>query len=167
MRQRLGVAAALLHNPRLVILDEPTSGLDPAGTREMRELFPRLAREGHTIVLASHLLTEVEQVCERVAILKAGRVIAQGAVAELLRRDELLRIRVAPSELERARAVLSEHSDVRGIRTAGADLLVDAMFDGGVANRLLAESGIFASEIERTSRSLETVFLELTGAEGD
>ena len=85
MKQRLGLAAALLHRPRLLILDEPTSGLDPIGMKEIRELLRRLADEGTTIFLSSHLLHEVEQICDRVAILNHGRVLAEGRVQELLR----------------------------------------------------------------------------------
>ncbi len=85
MKQRLGLAAALLHRPKLLILDEPTSGLDPIGMKEMRELLRRLADEGTTIFLSSHLLHEVEQICDRVAILHHGRILAEGTVQELLR----------------------------------------------------------------------------------
>ncbi len=89
MKQRLGLAAALLHRPRLLVLDEPTNGLDPVGMAEMRGLLRRLTRQGVTVFLSSHLLHEVEQVCDRVAILHRGRVVAQGPVADLLvgRRD--------------------------------------------------------------------------------
>ncbi len=84
MRQRLGLAAALLHRPRLLVLDEPTSGLDPIGMKEMRELLRTLADGGTTIFLSSHLLHEVEQICDRVAILNRGRILAEGEVRELL-----------------------------------------------------------------------------------
>src|SRR5438105_14654762 len=84
MKQRLGIASTLLRNPDLIILDEPTNGLDPAGTREVRELIPRLAREGHAVFLCSHLLHEVQAVSDRVAIVKKGRMVAQGTVQELL-----------------------------------------------------------------------------------
>jgi ABC-2 type transport system ATP-binding protein len=165
MRQRLGVAAALMHDPRLVIFDEPTSGLDPAGTREMRQLIPRIAGEGKTVVLASHLLVEVEQVCQRVIILKEGRVIAQGAVEKLLHREGVLRVGVATSELNRARSVLEGHASVAKVSVEDGALLVEAAADGSILNRVLAEAGIYASEIARASRSLESVFLELTESE--
>jgi ABC-2 type transport system ATP-binding protein len=84
MKQRLAIAAALLNEPALIILDEPTNGLDPAGTVEMRRLVRRLAEGGTTVVLCSHLLSEVEQLCEEVAILKQGRLVAQGSLQELL-----------------------------------------------------------------------------------
>ncbi len=89
MKQRLGLAAALLHRPRLLVLDEPTNGLDPVGMVEVRDLLRRLTRQGITVFLSSHLLHEVEQVCDRVAILHRGRIVAQGPVDALLaeRRD--------------------------------------------------------------------------------
>src|SRR5262249_32442490 len=95
MRQRLGIAAALLHEPRLIILDEPTNGLDPAGQHEIRDLIQLVAQSGHPIFPSSHMLHEVEQLCGHVAILKAGRVIAEGAVADLLRRGRGVLLRVA------------------------------------------------------------------------
>src|SRR5205823_14234434 len=84
MRQRLGIAAALLRRPRLLLLDEPTTGLDPAGMRDMRDLVRRLAGEGITVLLSSHLLAEVEELCNRVAIIRKGRVVYEGALRDLL-----------------------------------------------------------------------------------
>src|SRR5207248_8924721 len=83
MRQRLGIAAALLRDPELLLLDEPTTGLDPGGMRDMRELVRRLAGEGITIMLSSHLLTEVEEVCNRVAIVRSGKIVYEGEIATL------------------------------------------------------------------------------------
>src|SRR5207248_3692519 len=82
MRQRLGIAAALLRRPRLLLLDEPTTGLDPAGMRDMRDLVRRLAGEGITVLLSSHLLAEVEELCNRVAIIRKGRIVDEGALTE-------------------------------------------------------------------------------------
>src|SRR5213592_3917197 len=84
MRQRLGIAASLLRDPRLLLLDEPTTGLDPAGMRDMRDLVRRLAREGITVLLSSHLLAEVEEVCTRVAIIRKGRIVYEGPLRELM-----------------------------------------------------------------------------------
>jgi ABC-2 type transport system ATP-binding protein len=162
MRQRLGVAAALMHDPTLIVLDEPTSGLDPAGTREMRALIPALAAHGHTIVLASHLLNEVQQVCQSVAIMKEGRIIARGAVSELLSQEGLIRVTVAASERDGARSTLQSQPGVRRVTEQEGALLVDAAGGGEAINRALVAAGIFASEIAVESRSLEDVFLELT-----
>ena len=164
MRQRLGVAAALLHDPQLIVLDEPTSGLDPAGTREMRHLIPRIAAEGHTVILASHLLVEVEQVCQRVAILKEGRIIAEGNVAELLRRDGALRISVQESEIASAQGALMGTPGVNSVTVEDSSLVVMGSVDGADLNRTLAQAGIYASRIAAVERSLESVFLELTEA---
>jgi ABC-2 type transport system ATP-binding protein len=94
MKQRLGIAATLLRNPSLIFLDEPTSGLDPAGQIEMRQLIPRLAQEGRTVFISSHQMYDVQQMCDRVAILKRGELIAEGPVAQLLRRENAIELRV-------------------------------------------------------------------------
>jgi ABC-2 type transport system ATP-binding protein len=88
MKQRIGLASALMHKPDLVILDEPTNGLDPAGMREIRQIILNLAQNGTTVFLSSHLLHEVEQVCDEIAVLNKGQIVAQGSVAELLSQSE-------------------------------------------------------------------------------
>src|SRR5207248_562851 len=109
MKQRLGIAAALLADPELVLLDEPTNGLDPAGMFEIRQLIHRLAALGKTIFLSSHLLNEVQQVCNRVAILQRGNLIKQGNVHELLRGSEQVQVRLnTPEETHTALAVLRQ-----------------------------------------------------------
>ena len=106
MRQRLGLAAALLKDPELLILDEPANGLDPAGIRDVRELVRRLADEGRTVFLSSHLLSEVEQVCDEVAIVSAGRTVAQGAVNDVLARARPAALWVKVTDLAGATAAL-------------------------------------------------------------
>jgi len=163
MKQRLGIASTLLTDPELVILDEPTNGLDPAGQREIRELIPMLAREGRAVLLASHLLNEVQQVCDRVAIIRRGRLIQTGTVAELVRRDAHLEVFVAPDELERAAAIVRALPFVREVAIVAGRLRIVAPLEQGAAvNRALAESGIYASAIVPRESSLEEVFLELT-----
>src|SRR5207248_5237388 len=109
MKQRLGIAAALLTDPELILLDEPTNGLDPAGMFEIRQLIHRLASLGKTIFLSSHLLNEVQQVCNRVAILQRGNLIKQGNVDELLRGKELVLVRLQSlEETQQAMAALQE-----------------------------------------------------------
>jgi ABC-2 type transport system ATP-binding protein len=165
MRQRLGIAAALLRDPELLILDEPANGLDPAGIKEIRDLLRALGTEGRTVFVSSHLLNEVQQICDQVAILSHGRCIASGPVADVLTRGrhESMLVRVEP--LDRAAEVL---------RTAGITVTVD---DGGVlkaavpsseaarVTRALANAGLYLSELRPEAVSLETVFLELTGEE--
>lgn len=166
MKQRLGIAFTLLRDPRLVILDEPTNGLDPAGQHEVRQLIPRLAAEGRAVLLCSHLLHEVQQVCHRVAILQRGRLVAEGDVAALLRRGGLLRLRAEdPEALERA---VRSIPWVEGVSRAGdaVDVTVPAA-EAARLNRTLAEMGVYLSELRPVEASLEEVFLELTREAAD
>lgn len=174
MKQRLGIASALLIDPELVLLDEPTNGLDPAGMYEIRQLIQRLAALGKTIFISSHLLNEVQQVCNRVAILQRGNLIKQGNVRELLRGKEQVQVRLSEaSELERAQGVLEQ------ARAQGADwmgcvhvekdrqgqeaLRIDApQHYSAEINRLLAQEGLFAAELHPYEGSLEEVYLQLT-----
>jgi ABC-type multidrug transport system ATPase subunit len=153
MKQRLGVAAALLKDPELLILDEPTNGLDPAGMAEMRDFIRSLAAGGRTVLLSSHLMGEIEQVTDRVGVIRAGELVAEGTVDEL-RGQAGLRVRVEP--LDAAARVLDGLDGVE---------LVDGEVDARAAqvNRMLVEAGIAVSEIGRRQASLEDVFLELTG----
>ena len=159
MRQRLGVAAALLNQPELVILDEPVNGLDAAGIGEMRALIRRLsAEEGRTVFLSSHLLNEVQQVCDRVAIIDAGAVVREATVADLLAQDDAVRIEAAP--LERAAALLSPHRAVEtvdgGLRVAARRAEIPDIV------RLLVGDGVEVFSVAPETRSLESVFLSLT-----
>jgi len=164
MKQRLGIAAAMLHNPELIILDEPTNGLDPQGTREVRQLIPELAAEGRTVMLCSHLLHEVEQVCDAVAIFQRGRVIAQGATAELIGHRSQLEIRTA--DLTDAITLLGQSPwAARVARNDGYIRIDGAGDDGEAVNRWLAMHGLYASVLRPVSQGLEEVFFELTGEE--
>ncbi|MDE3096240.1 MAG: ATP-binding cassette domain-containing protein [Chloroflexota bacterium] len=164
MKQRLGIASTLLRNPDLVILDEPTNGLDPAGTREVRELIPRLAEQGHAIFLCSHLLHEVQAVSDRVAIVKKGRVVSQGTVEELLGRGQYLRLRAddMPGLLRALDAVpwVTGAEAVDGYVRAAVPVARAAELNG-----ILAQQRILLSELSPWETELEDVFLELTGAE--
>jgi ABC-2 type transport system ATP-binding protein len=163
MKQRLGIAATLLTNPALVILDEPTNGLDPAGQREIRSIIPRLAEEGHAVLLASHMLHEVEQVSDRVAIIRKGKLIQEGSVRDLLASGGYIEVAVAPDETETAGRALSAMPWVEDIETVDGRLRVTAPEDAGQAiNRALVERGIYASMIAPQRSSLEDLFLELT-----
>lgn len=160
MKQRLGVAAALLKDPELVILDEPTNGLDPAGMRDMRRLIRELGADGRTVLLSSHLLGEVQQICDRVGIISQGRMVAEHTVDELRTEQELV-VRATP----RDRA----HSLLIGVLGAAAVHLYDDTLRVKVApdraaevNRVLVEAGIAVSELHSTERALEDVFFELT-----
>lgn len=165
MKQRLGVAAALLKDPELLILDEPTNGLDPKGMADMRELIKRLGRGERTVLLSSHLLGEVEQVCDRVGVIRGGRLVAEGTVAELRSRGGGLLVRAKP--LREAAEIARRISGVEEVEVA--DGLLRLAADPGRAaeiNRKLVSAGLEVSELRPAERSLEEVFLELTGEEG-
>jgi ABC-2 type transport system ATP-binding protein len=160
MKQRLGVAAALLKDPRLLILDEPTNGLDPAGMADMRRLIRRLGAAGKTVLLSSHMLGEVQQICDRVGVVSGGRLIAESTVAEL-RGGARLRVVADPLDqaVARARALLGEDR----VRVEDGALALDV--EAGKAawlNAELVSAGIDVSELGVRERDLEDVFLELT-----
>jgi len=160
MKQRLGVAAALLKDPELVILDEPTNGLDPAGMRDMRRLIRELGSGGRTVLLSSHLLGEVQQICDRVGIINSGRMVAEHNVEELRGEQELL-VRATPRD--RAHAILSGFGTVHQYDDT-LRVQVDPEKAAEV-NRVLVEAGIAVSELHSTERALEDVFFELTTSE--
>lgn len=165
MRQRLGIGAALLKDPEVLILDEPANGLDPAGIVEVRELLRSLGREGRTVFVSSHILSEVQQTADRVAILSRGRCVAAGPVDEVLAGG-------------RAQGLTARLDDLmagaEALRSAG----ITASIDGGVLHvdlpptqgstvtRVLAERGLYLTELRPDEIDLETVFLELT-SEGE
>ena len=160
MKQRLGVAAALLGEPDLLILDEPTNGLDPAGMAEMRELIVELAHSGHSVMLSSHMLSEVQEICDRVGVISRGELIAQSTVAEL-RGDTSLLVRADPRE--RAAAVLAELLGHDVVDTVGDALTLAVSPDlAPKVARVLVDAGIDVHELARRERSLEDVFFDLT-----
>ncbi|MBM0274989.1 ABC transporter ATP-binding protein [Micromonospora tarensis] len=165
MKQRLGVAAALLNDPELLILDEPTNGLDPAGMVAMRDLFRALAARGRTVFLSSHLLDEVEQVCDRVGIIHAGRLVMEGSLAQLqakLGGPGLVSVRAQPVETALAR--LRSVPGLSPIRTNGDLLELEIPGDRAAEiNETLVLAGVRVSELTVAHRSLEDVFLGLTG----
>jgi ABC-2 type transport system ATP-binding protein len=164
MKQRLGIASTLLADPALVILDEPTNGLDPAGQREVRDLIPQLAREGRSVLLASHLLHEVEQVCDRVAILRRGKLLHVGSVSDLLRRGSFLDIQVA--EPERSAEIIRALPFVERVSVQGERLSVVAPEERGADISLaLSDAGLYVTAMAPRQTSLEEAFLELTDAE--
>ncbi len=161
MKQRLGIASTLLRDPSLIILDEPTNGLDPAGTREVRELIPRLAGEGRTVFLCSHLLHEVQQVSSRVAIVKQGRLVSLGTVSELLGRGQYLRLRAADNE-----GLLKALGGIDWVQQAerldGYVRAAAPIDRAAELNQALAGQGVYVSELTTWETELENVFLELT-----
>lgn len=165
MRQRLGIAAALLKNPRLLILDEPSNGLDPAGMKEMRELVRQLAADGHTVFLSSHLLGEVQQVCDHVSILSRGRLVAQGPVAEVLAAHSTGGVVVRVPDPNAAYAVLREAGyDVYGLPDGRLQVGTTGLRlqDPAIVSRLLGERGMWVAELTPIAADLESAFLEIT-----
>jgi ABC-2 type transport system ATP-binding protein len=161
MRQRLGLAAALLKDPEVLILDEPANGLDPAGIKEVRELLRGLGGEGRTVFVSSHLLPEVRQTCDRVAILARGRCVAAGPVAEVLAGGHGAGLLVRLEDPRRGGVVLA----AAGIPAAqDGDALRVALAPGQAATvtKTLAGQGLYLTELRPDEADLEAVFLELT-----
>ena len=165
MRQRLGIAASLLRQPRLLLLDEPTTGLDPAGMRDMRDLVRRLAGEGITILLSSHLLNEVEDLCNRVAIIRKGSIVYDGPLKELLATAATgYRLRV--TDPERARVVLLSQPGVDGVSLGDGQLRFTADEDAVARAAIsLGQARIGITALIPETASLEELFLGLTGGE--
>jgi ABC-2 type transport system ATP-binding protein len=161
MKQRLGVAAALLKDPELLILDEPTNGLDPAGMADMRALIRRLGSADRTVLLSSHLLGEVQQVCDRVGVISRGTLIVEGTVEELRGGGTLL-VRAEPLELARERAERLLGPDRVEVLDGALRLDADPA-DAPRINRDLVSASVAVSELRQVERTLEEVFLELTG----
>jgi ABC-2 type transport system ATP-binding protein len=170
MRQRLGLAQALLSEPDMVILDEPTNGLDPSGMIEIRRLIKQLAKgHGMTVFLSSHLLHEVEAVCGRVAVINNGELVAQGPVSEFLQK-ETVQLEVRVSDRQRAKTVLDGLGFILSITEENGGVIVVEVGGDMVAevNRALVTGGVDVSALVPREASLEDFFLKLTGgATGD
>ncbi len=166
MKQRLGLAYTLLGGPELLLLDEPTNGMDPAGMAEVRELIRDLGTAGRTVLISSHLLHEVEQVCDSVAILSKGKLIAQGAVAELLQPREQVRLRT--SDDAKARAILGALEWIEEVKSEdGALVVAVAHARSTELSAALSRQEVYVTEIAPVQVSLEEYFLEITGDEGE
>jgi ABC-2 type transport system ATP-binding protein len=167
MRQRLGVARALLADPELLILDEPTNGLDPAGIHEFRQMIRDFVDEGLTVLLSSHLLDEVEKICDYVAIVDRGRVVMQGSIADLHAEGEQT-ILVSTSDESQALAVLVLDASVCAAERTPAGIRVtlrpglDPDVTAGEVTRRLVEAGVDVRRVEPMRASLEQRFLEIT-----
>ena len=162
MRQRLGIAQALLNSPKVLILDEPTNGLDPAGIREMREFIRNLAeKEGLSVLVSSHLLGEIQQLCDRVAIMLDGEIIRVDSVENLLTKQEKLVWKVDP--LLKGKAVLERTTEV----VVDGDYLITPFEEDKAAqwSKALIEEGVSIIEMNRKVPVLEELFLQLTGSE--
>jgi ABC-2 type transport system ATP-binding protein len=162
MRQRLGIGIALLKDPQLLVLDEPANGLDPAGIKEVRELLRSLGAEGRTVFVSSHLLSEVQQTCDRVAVLARGKCVAAGAVDDVLAAGGAQGLIVRLADLHTGVAALAEAGIDAEI--AGDHLRVDLPpEDAEMVTRALVRKRLYLTELRPEEISLEAVFLELTG----
>ncbi|MGQ0777819.1 MAG: ATP-binding cassette domain-containing protein [Pseudonocardiales bacterium] len=165
MKQRLGVAAALLKDPELLILDEPTNGLDPAGMADIRALIRRLGTGQRSVLLSSHLLGEVQQICDRIGVISRGTLIADSTVDELRGATSLV---LAAQPLDEATRLATELLGHQRVQRHDGQLHCDAGPDDAARlNRALVLAGVQVSELRRVERSLEEVFLEMTNHEKD
>lgn len=163
MKQRLAIAAALIGNPEVLVFDEPTNGLDPVGIAEIRSLIKQLAQQGKTIIMASHLLDEVEKVCSHVAILKQGTLVASGHVDEIFVHDDV--VEVAAADMQKLQAVAASAPGV--LRTSASDGKLLLYFPMGMAdletiNRHFFNQGTVLNHLQVKRKSLESKFFELT-----
>jgi ABC-2 type transport system ATP-binding protein len=161
MKQRLGIAAALLGDPKVLVLDEPTNGLDPEGIAEVREIVIDQVRSGKTLILASHILSEVEKICSHVSILKKGQLLASGPVKELLAEDEIIEVACDNNEL--LKKLLSGSGLVKEIETENGKLVLtlnDKVTPGDINAFAFAQQLVVHHMLSR-KRSLESQFLEL------
>ena len=163
MKQRLAIASCLLGNPEVMVFDEPTNGLDPVGIAEIRELIKRLNQEGKTIIMASHLLDEVEKVCTHVAILKKGELLASGDVNEILVNEDL--VEVGAHDTTKLHAVLMQMDQYKTLKENGKFLQL--YYPQGKANleeinRYCFNNGVVLTHLQLKKKSLETKFFELT-----
>jgi ABC-2 type transport system ATP-binding protein len=170
MRQRLGIAAALVSDPEVLVLDEPANGLDPAGIVAMRETLRFLATRGKTVLVSSHLLGEVQQLADMVGIIAKGRLIRQGALDTMLQESGHVRVRVEPEDEARARERLERLAGAEAVWVEAGPAQDNGWITvrveprrAGDVNRALAEAGVYATGLE-SGNDLESLFLSLTGA---
>ncbi|MGH3661178.1 MAG: ABC transporter ATP-binding protein [Micromonosporaceae bacterium] len=161
MKQRLAIATALLKSPRLLILDEPVNGLDPAGIRQIRDLLRSLSAGGMTVLLSSHILSEVQQVCDTVSIISMGRRVVAGPVDEVLSQFDKGDVRVRVSDLETAARVIRESG--LPVQVNADHMIVSDLADPTWITKTLAQRRMYVSELTPLQPDLESVFLSLTG----
>lgn len=162
MKQRLAIANAMLGNPRVLVLDEPTNGLDPQGIAEVREIIRHQADEGKTIIMASHLLDEVEKVCTHVAVIQKGNLKYSGPVENLTSTQN--EIQVSAEDMVKLKVLLSQNTMIKEIRLLDShySIVADAKLDTSSLNQYLFKNGVSVSHLAQKKQSLEKQFLELT-----
>jgi ABC-2 type transport system ATP-binding protein len=163
MKQRLSIASALMGDPEVLVLDEPTNGLDPQGIAEIRELIIRVAKEGKTIILASHLLDEVEKVCTHVAVIQKGKLLAAGNVTDILAGDDI--IEVAADNMQKLEELAGTYPQLKSLRKNNAgkiEIITKEPVSTADINSYFHKQGITLSHLMHRKKSLEARFLELT-----
>ena len=162
MKQRLGIANALLGSPKLLILDEPTNGLDPQGIVDVRDLITEEAENGQTILLASHLLDEVEKVCTHLVVLQKGNLLYQGETASFIKGKK--RVEISADDIDALRQALQDYPEIEKITQKDNMLLLEVKpdFQAQELNKFLSQKGITLNHLSIEKHALETQFLELT-----
>ena len=162
MKQRLAIAAAMLGDPRVLVFDEPTNGLDPQGIAEVRETIIALGKSGKTILLASHMLDEVEKVCSHVGVLKNGELLASGAVDDILAQGNS--VEIASDDLPLLEQILKQHPEIKSVKRAKTKVTIKLSDKTNTAdlNKFLFEKGVTLSHLVEKKQTLESQFLELT-----
>ncbi len=176
MKQRLAIASALLGDPDVLVFDEPTNGLDPAGIAEIRLLIKELSTQGKTIIMASHILDEVEKVCNHVAILQKGVLITTGTVKEIMRSNNnshtdtnSILIEIAADDYDKLSQVVKTINGVISTTTAGKSIIleVDENTNPATINQYCFAQGVTLNLLQKKTKTLETRFLEITGTKSD
>lgn len=161
MKQRLALASCMLADPDVLVLDEPTNGLDPQGIAEIRSLIMDIAKEGKTIIIASHLLDEIEKMCTHVAIMKYGELLQVGTLDEIMTQDRMLMIKA--DDIEKVKSVINSTEHISIIDEVINELLiaVDEKYTNAQINQLFAEKGVYLSGLRDHKKNLESTFLEI------
>ena len=161
MKQRLAIAAAILNDPEVLVLDEPTNGLDPQGIAEIRELIITISKEGKTIIIASHILDEIEKVCTHVAILKFGNLVRQGTIEEIIGGDNF--VIIAANDMALTKTAIDENPQMKISKTAETEITIKVSKEmtTEMINQYFFDKGIVLSKLKSHSESLETQFLEI------
>jgi len=161
MKQRLAIAAAILNDPEVLVLDEPTNGLDPQGIAEIRELIIEISKEGKTIIIASHILDEIEKVCTHVAILKFGNLVRQGTIEDIIGGDNF--VIIAANDMALTKTAIDDNPQMKISKTAETEITIKVSKEmtTEMINQYFFDKGIVLSKLKSHSESLETQFLEI------
>lgn len=164
MKQRLAIASALLNDPDVLVLDEPTNGLDPVGIADMRSLILSIAQEGKTIIIASHILDEIEKICTHVAIMRYGKLLQVGEIGDIMSHEK--RFLVKAEDMLQLQTALTGIAGIHSVKPSENELMiaVDDAFDASSLNRQLAEKGVYLSGLREHRKNLESTFLEIIEA---